>query len=1125
MAGVDVAKFSELLRSLLSSDNNVRQQAEKFYAQAKATEADSLFIGFLSVFANQGAEEQIRRQACVLLRQLTSTSFSEKEFVWGRVQPQTRQQVAQELLRLFESEPNPKLQKKLGDVIAKMAECTYDTENQNGYLAPGQPGWPALPMLVFKMADASQNQNVGSCESGLVLLKGLVGVLKQEMMTAQQQVGVVLQAGLGHADMKVKSAALQLVCEMVTVLEKKAWAALLPTAPLLIGILQQMAQVKDETNLNECIQAFLEVAQIEPDFFKGTLQQSMEPAKFFSGLTKSKDQIDGSIRNIALEWLVVYVEQKPKWLTKSLPDMPPLVLECCMHMMLEVEDGQQELKEWMTRMDDEEGEEDVDEFFHEGEEAIDRVAEALGMETIGKWLFQLIGHFSSQSAWQAKLAALSAVKQTVEYVEDTEHTNEMAKLLLSHVDHPHPRVRYTALHALGQLANDQAPHFQEAWHQTVMPVLLKKFDDEVDRVAAMAMSAFVSFGEELDNALMLAYSAQFMEKLVGRLKTTQHRMVQEESITSIAVVAAVMESDFSQYYDGMMPMLKQLVMHATSEKEGRLRGKAFECMSLLGLAVGKEKFLPDAKDAIFEMMKTQSKLAPDDIQREYITEASERVCKCLKDDFAIFLPHMLPMLFQSLKFEAEDVNTANMKGKQGEDDEYINVMTGDGKTVKVRTSKFEELLQSLQLMSTFCEEMDGAYFDWVQQTAQAVLPLLSTTDEVSLLCDEVRSTAFNLWALLIKCAKSAAEKRGNAQGAHLAAELFKTILASTAKSMAEDDDPETLKDSADGIAECIKNAPPGVMQANDVLQFVQQVFKLIDDSLARTMQAEKRKKDVAADTPAGLQLDEDDEDKAQDDEESCRRSLEEILGSLMQATPMEFLPCLNDCGQRMGQWLSQPKNRTLGLWLACDMLNHLKDKSEPVWPVFMPTIFQAFADQDYDLRIAAFYAINLAAPIERFSEAAPEAFRRLGQYIAQKEPKKRDEKAKMARDNAVAALLALAKDKPQLCPQDVPAWQLVLSKLPLRDDEDEAKKVHKTIAELVLAQNMGLLGQDGSNMGKVLSLLAEVYHQENICEKETDKKINQVFTMVPRDQLMKFAGSFSEKQQRKIEKMLTSGTR
>eukprot|EP00435_Cladocopium_sp_Y103_P034789 s1906_g9.t1 len=162
----------------------------------------------------------------------------------------------------------------------------------------------------------------------------------------------------------------------------------------------------------------------------------------------------------------------------------------------------QAANEWIERMDDEEGEEDEDELFHTGEECIDRVAEAASMETIGNSLFRLIGHFSQQDSWQAKHAALAAVKQTVEYVEEQGHVDEMARLLLSHVDHPHPRVRFTALHGLGQLANDQSPHFQETSHLQVMPVLTRKMDDQVDRVAAMAMSAFVSFGEELDNSLM-----------------------------------------------------------------------------------------------------------------------------------------------------------------------------------------------------------------------------------------------------------------------------------------------------------------------------------------------------------------------------------------------------------------------------------------------------------------------------------------------------------------------------------------------------------------------------------------------------------------------------------------------
>merc|ERR1719252_364570 len=121
------------------------------------------------------------------------------------------------------------------------------------------------------------------------------------------------------------------------------------------------------------------------------------------------------------------------------------------------------------------------------------------------------------------------------------------------------------------------------------------------------MSAFVSFGEELDNTIMISYSPSLMEKLGNRLNTSRHRGVREEAITSIAVIAGVLQKEFTQYYDQVMPMLKHFVLNATGEKENRLRGKAFECMSLLGIAVGKEKFKADAQEALTEMFKVKCK--------------------------------------------------------------------------------------------------------------------------------------------------------------------------------------------------------------------------------------------------------------------------------------------------------------------------------------------------------------------------------------------------------------------------------------------------------------------------------------------------------------------------------------
>mmetsp|Transcript_32109 Transcript_32109/g.90183 ORF Transcript_32109/g.90183 Transcript_32109/m.90183 type:complete len:1118 (-) Transcript_32109:115-3468(-) len=1113
----NASEMVQLLTALSSGQNQERQQAEKMFQTAKAGNPDSLILGLMAIISDESVDEALRRQAAVLLRQLV-TKGSDKDFAFAKLQPNVKQEIAAELLRRFESMTNQKMQQKVGDIISKLAESVCDQDDQRGWLAPGQCGWPTLLQAIFRLADCTQNTNTVLCEASIRLLKDVVDAFKTEISAAQAQLGGVVQNSLQHQDVKIRCAGFVLVCELVGILDKKVWAPLTVTGPVLTQVLVQLCQANLQEEVQECLQQYLEIASVEPDFFKHQLLQSMEPAKTLATLVKTKTGLEEGIRNMAMEWLTVYCEKKPKWLAKSLPAFAGLALECCMDLMLEVEDGPDALKEWAERMDDEEGEEDQDELYHNGEEAIDRIVEAIGMEAVGTALFQLVGHFSSQDKWQAKLAALTAVKQTVEYVEDHSHVGEMAKLLLAHMDHPHPRVRCTAAHAMGQLANDQAPHFQDAWHSTVMPKLLQLFDDSVDRVASMSMSAFVSFGEELDNALMAEYAPTFMGKLVSRLQSSKHRMVLEESITSIAVIAGVIGKDFSLYYDVIMPLLKQLVLNAKGEKESRLRGKAFECLSLLGLAVGKEKFLPDAKDAIGLMLRTD--LGTDELLREYIKEASERICKCLKNDFAQFLPHLMPSVFKSLKLEGEEAGAGNVATRADDDDnEYVEITGADGKLVKVRTSKFEELVSAVQLIITYCDEMGGSFFDWIQSTAQALLPLMASTDEAMLLCDEARSAAYIAWSKLIKCARTGALERN--QPPTLANELLRTFLQRVVVTVQSETDPDTLKDVGNGLSECLKNAEPGSLGGQEVGQLAEQLFKLIDESFIREAAEQKSALEDKASAPAELQADEDEEDD-EESENQCRQCMEEALGGLMQVAPEYFATSvLPECAKRLQAWLGSKQHRILAFFLGCDLILHLKELSQPVWQVLIPAVLQGLGDEDADVRTPCAYALGLAAPLPSFAQAAPDAFRKLGALLGGPVPKKRDDSGKIAMDNCVSAMLLLARHQHAACPQDVPAWQLVVNKLPIRDDEDEAKKVHKALVELLTEQNAGLIGPNNAHLGKVLSALAEAYKQEGLSNDELDIEIQNLFKRFPVQILETCAQVFSEKQQKKIQKMLT----
>ena len=70
--------------------------------------------------------------------------------------------------------------------------------------------------------------------------------------------------------------------------------------------------------------------------------------------------------------------------------------------------------------------------------------------------------------------------------------------------------------------------------------------------------------------------------------------------------------------------MKYIIQNATTQELRLLRGKTIECISLIGLAVGTEKFSADASEVMEMLLKTQTgdtELSDDDpqVHSQYIT--------------------------------------------------------------------------------------------------------------------------------------------------------------------------------------------------------------------------------------------------------------------------------------------------------------------------------------------------------------------------------------------------------------------------------------------------------------------------------------------------------------------------
>jgi len=1078
------------------------QAAEKEFKALSESQPTDVLLCLLNILGTDVADgdqkqDQVAKLAGVFLRQQLESANR------NRLMDNKKAEVCEKLLQIFERTTNKICRKAAADGIVEAAQW-IGTE------------WPDLLPAIGRMITTGEQSDPSQKEKrvqSLKLLSDLID-LKIEFITNWLQqnkndTAGLVKLALTDTDLKVLTQGVIFVLSMVNQWEKKHWAPLERTLPNMLEIVEQLARQKDHEGLVQIFTEFNDTAMMQPLFFKSEFKRVIA---MMVELCAAKTNVDDDARHLAHEFIVAMAEQKPKMCVKQCPNFAHLALKACFDLMCEVEDD----PEWQEKMDDEEGDED-DNSLNVGLQGVDRLVESLTAEATQKVLTDLIRDYVTKEDWINKFAALEAIRQSIEYLDDDQTIDEMAILLGRHTEHPHMRVRYAAWQALSQMATDQQPQFQERWHEQLMKILGQSIDDPVNRVQQIALSFFVAFGEALDNTNMELYAKPMMAKLVEKVQNQRHRGVREEAVTSIAVIAGVIEKDFSAYYEHIMPILRQLFEQCTSEKESRLRGKAFECISLLGIAVGKERFNQDGQQAVIAMINIAKNLAPDDILAEYIHEALIRICRCLKKEFAPLLLHVLPRVYEVLQLKK--LNATDDIGGDDDDDETEHLQHL-GKSIKVKTKQFEEMVYVSKELFSYIEELEECFFPQVTFAAETLLPFLSNPGAKSIYyaAEDTREMAFQCWAQLIGSCMKTNTQESLAVAEKLVSEICKGVYEFfkeyTNTESIKSDDLDELKLNANGLASCLKAAEGKILKGDDV----RKMFELPMQLLAHNFRLRKENLKQIED-----ELDEDDEDK-ETDEKEAQIQLADLLGALMLSSPEVFE---NVAMEEMGTLMQSlfdnkdPKTKEedlqLALNIACDLIEHLKSRSVKAWFLFMPKIMSGLHHQSSDIRRVAAYGVSLAATLTEFAEHAQTAYDKIRIVVSDQKKfhKKHDDSTREAMDNMVAAMIQLAVH------QNVPneAWQYIFKKLPLRDDLGEAEKVHAELLKYVRAQNPRVLGPNQENLGKLVGVFSEVYNSEG-SNDELNRDIRTVFAQIPKETFNNLEQEFSQKQVKKIQRVL-----
>eukprot|EP01119_Soliformovum_irregulare_P006133 TRINITY_DN1791_c0_g1_i1.p1 TRINITY_DN1791_c0_g1~~TRINITY_DN1791_c0_g1_i1.p1 ORF type:complete len:1082 (-),score=281.10 TRINITY_DN1791_c0_g1_i1:40-3285(-) len=1044
-----IEQFEALVHQLMSGENDVRKNAEAAFQEMKKT---PLYLcSSLVKLVRSSQHEAIRGLASVLLRRVIGRGT---ESVWEQLDQPNQAFVKTNLLEALRTEPIAHVRSKLGDAVAELAVSI-----------PGQ--WPELLPFLFQ---ATKSERETDRETALLIFSQLAPEIGESLRTHFTVLRGVLSAGLSDSNLKVRIAALTATANFLQYLnepsERTQFQQLLP---MMLGCVSSALNAQQEDEARAALELFVDLAELDPTFLRPCLNEIIPAMQHIATVAS----LEESTQQLGVEFLITLAENKPG-MARRHPKFVDTLVPILLKMMVGIDDNHA----WNTGDDEDEVEITASDI---GEESLDRLALALGGKILVPILFGLLPQLMRDQNWKHRHTALMAISIIGEGCNKqlAPGLAEIIKQILPFFSDSHPRVRWAACNTAGQMASDFGPEFQQNFHSQILPVLVAVMDDrENPRVQSHAASAVINFCEHASSEILLPYVELLLTKLMALLQGGR-TIVQEQVVTAIAAIADCIQADFARYYDAVMPFLKNILLNANTKEFRTLRGKAMECCTLIGVAVGKDKFYPDAKDIMEMMLKTQTTvLDNDDPQVGFLLQAWARICRCLGKDFVPYLGHVMPPLLQSAKL-SPDVTVYDSDNVQEQEGwEFIPV--GD-KRIGINTSVLEEKSTACNMIFCYASELEEGFFPYVDETTKLLVPLLRFFYH-----DGVRSAAVTTMPCLITSASRYFATTGGQDNSYVR-NLFNFMFVPFLEAMKEEIDMEILVLAIESFVECLDVVGENALTDEQMAQVAEVLLELLGEMQVRRHERNSRKSEE--------DHDDEEEERISDEEERDQEissGIAETIGHLAKLQKNNFIPFFDKFVPLLVELLkptSQESDRQMALCIFDDLCEFQRERALPYFPHFLPQLLAYIGDEDPTVRQAAVYGAGIVVSVggPHIASAIPEILARLTAVITS--PTARAEGFANPTENAIAAVGKILQFQSGVIDASS-TFQQWLSWLPVTSDKIESKVTYAQFCQFIESNNPHMLGPNGANLPKIIQVMATVLFTDLIDEDLHKRIVN-----------------------------------
>lgn len=1034
--------LEQALQACLSEKKEERQAAERYLEQQLSAaspqkQKDACTTGLVGLLKSS-PHAPVRSLSAVLLR---SKLTKGNPTIFLTLSQPVQELAKTTMLQCITTESTKLIRNQICDTVSEIAFAVLFAQGGS---------WDQLLPFLHQCYNSGQDHLI--CAALFLfgrLCEGVYGKIAQHL----PKIVPLYHAALDPKhNIKVRIQSITAISQTMCALEEHEVTIFDPSITRMLRLLQDVLNSGIEQQAQDTIQIMVDISTEQPTFFRNHLNDLLAAMTQIGQTQKLEDDT----RQLALEFLVTVSENASGMVRKNRPFIENS-LKLCLLMMLDIQDD----PKWNTvnfKLVS------TDDSNHDcGETSLDRISQALGGESVIPILFPILQQFfGNGNDWRYRYAALMALTQVGEVLE-WDKVPEMMKVTLTFFDDGHHRVRYAAVHCLGQFSTDHGPDLQNHMHKEIMGGILKLFSDTKNpRIQAHAAAALINFAEHCTKELLQPYLDPLLSKLFELLKSN-NRSVQEQVITAVASMADSAKTYFDKYFDHFVPLLMQIIGAATQKELLEFRGRALECISFIGMSVGRERFRTVANQImqITVQMIESKQIEPDDQCYKYLLQSWTRICTTIGPGFLPYMDHVMPIVLKAAQVECRAAEI-------DEEDENIEVYEFGTTQIAINHSLIEEKVIACSMLSNFAEDLQEKYFKWLQPTSAILIPLIKYPYE-----ETVRNHCSLTMPSLVKCALKS-HIAGTGASLQNVQELFASVLENLMSGMRVEVDMHVLMSQIKSVQMVLKESSDLVRQSlnkEKLSQIVQELLRVLNLSYRRMSSREERRKHPDFDEIEEQMLKEE-----IDLEDALCFQVTAIMSELISIFKDLFAPVFEQCAQGIIQMLDPnitSQMKRTAVYIFDDIMEFLSPQLTVKYlETFMPKVWICCADPSPEVRQAAYYGLGIMA--ERCAEGfAPYANKSCDVCFQCFKTPPTSDLCINAADNALSAVCKITQHQAGAVELNKihPLW---LSLLPIRRDKVEALKCHQHLCHLVERKLPTIIGANGELIPKILNVFSQI---------------------------------------------------